>query len=102
MICQSDDTNAQVGGGQSSIYAPEKQSVVWTSAVWVDRAPAFHVRRARENIVILFVKLMEHQLLNGKINGAFECRPELNLGLQLTALRSSIINEERESLFFCL
>lgn len=75
MICQRDETNAQVGGGQSSIYAPENQSVIWTSAVRVHRAPAFHIRRARENIVILFVKLMEHQLLNAKINGAFECWP---------------------------
>lgn len=48
-------------------------SVMWTSAAQVHRAAAFLGRRAQESIVILLLKLMGHQLLNGKINGAFEC-----------------------------
>lgn len=86
MICQSDDTNAQVGGGQSRIYAAEKQSVIRTAAARVHRAPAFLVRKARGNIVILFVKLMEHQVFNGKRKGVFGCLPVLALGLKLTAI----------------
>lgn len=48
-------------------------SLIRTSAAQVHRARAFHVRRRQENIVFLFVKLMEHPFHDGKINGAFEC-----------------------------
>lgn len=53
-------------------------SVMWTSAAQVHRTAAFLGRRAQESIVVLLLKLMGHQLLDGKINGAFECWPMLD------------------------